>query len=772
MSKILIFSLGDDVEGKSQNTTYFFEGKEYKNKYLLELYFKELDFEKIICFGTNQSSWDYLYKLLYKKNHSEEPDLENIEILKDISELKGKDFVEVLEAFFLKDKILKDKIIIKYFEESLEKKEMIDYIYKLKDELNGAEKIFMDLTGGQRDLPIFIIQLLNLILQDKTKEQDIDILYAKLKETKTFEIIYLNDFIEKINYTHDISPFSKYGCPLKFKKYFRDEKLVTYLDKLYIYTQYNLTKELISHINEFKNMEINYPAYIQQKIIETKMEQWRKILPKKLQKDALKNYQLELSNEALAVLSEGAKLEEESKDNKNMMQNKDLKDIKELRNSIVHSYNKKNINYNDLEKILERNFKKDKEKLPEILIVNVGDVNYYKEVSFEEIGLKTLFSFKAILKNNKFERIFLVGSYSNVWNDFLDKWIKEEELGIKRKNNIVIENNLEEKFEEMLNRELENIGKKLEEKTKIKYKFEAIILNNSFTIEDRNKYFEKFVEKLIRGEKKYLVTYDMTSSFRDVSFINYINLHCLELLDMLKIKKLMYISVDNTTKKAKIQDMDKITSIMNLLKSIKEFGLYNKFSDSLDVNEELKILMKKLSRMYNFNQVTSLTSLKNEINNFKSIENKIEEEILNDIKKTYIYNVSAKYEKAKIMVKNQLKFNNLAQALCLVWDMVLNGLIEDDKEDKKIDQRAKGDFIKKSNEYGYEELYNFYQKYKHFSAIRAESSHINFKEIPVNLENISKEIEECLGYLNTIVKNKEKYSKTFYKEFYNKENYV
>ena len=30
--------------------------------------------------------------------------------------------------FFLKDEILKDKIIIKYFEESLEKKEMIDYI--------------------------------------------------------------------------------------------------------------------------------------------------------------------------------------------------------------------------------------------------------------------------------------------------------------------------------------------------------------------------------------------------------------------------------------------------------------------------------------------------------------------------------------------------------------------------------------------------------------------------------------------------------------------
>ena len=94
---------------------------------------------------------------MYKKYYDNDPEPKNIEILEDISELKGKDFIEVLEDFFLKDKILKDKIIIKYFEESLEKKEMIDYIYKLRDELNNAEKIFMDLTGGQRDLPIFII---------------------------------------------------------------------------------------------------------------------------------------------------------------------------------------------------------------------------------------------------------------------------------------------------------------------------------------------------------------------------------------------------------------------------------------------------------------------------------------------------------------------------------------------------------------------------------------------------------------------------------------
>lgn len=121
----------------------------------------------------------------------------------------------------------------------------------------------MDLTGGQRDLPIFIIQLLNLIMQDTAeKEQDVEILYAKLKEKELFEVINLNDFIEKINYTHDISPFTKYGCPLKFKKYFKDENLKIYLDKLYIYTQYNLIQKLIEHINKFKNIKINIqPIY-------------------------------------------------------------------------------------------------------------------------------------------------------------------------------------------------------------------------------------------------------------------------------------------------------------------------------------------------------------------------------------------------------------------------------------------------------------------------------------------------------------------------------
>ena len=78
---------------------------------------------------------------------------ENLEFLKEIPDL------ETIKEFFLNDKKLKDKIIIKYFEEDLAKKEMIDYIYELQELIINSGKIWVDITGGKRDLPIFIVQL-------------------------------------------------------------------------------------------------------------------------------------------------------------------------------------------------------------------------------------------------------------------------------------------------------------------------------------------------------------------------------------------------------------------------------------------------------------------------------------------------------------------------------------------------------------------------------------------------------------------------------------
>ena len=361
------------------------------------------------------------------------------------------------------------------------------------------------------------------------------------------------------------------------------------------------------------------------------------------------------------------------------------------------------------------------------------------------------------MENKKFEKIYLVGFYSNEWNYFIDKWISELGLNIKREYDITTDVS-EDIFEEILNKELKRINPK----------FECIIIHNSFSIDERNKYFEKIAEKLVRENKKYLITYDMTYSYRDVCFINYINLHCLELLGMLKIKEIVYASLKN--KIAKLENMNRINSVMNLFKSVQEFELYNRYNEVIDVNNELKKLMKKVSRIYNFNQVTSLDSMRNDIINFTTVENQLEKEILNNIKKIYINKTPDKYSKIKTMIRNQLKFNNLAQALYLVWDLILNGLLEDDKLNKNnyIEQEVKKRFLKISNQFDHQELYKFFEKYKHFSIVRNESAHINLKENFINLETISGEIENCLKDLDILIKNKRKYEKSFL-EYYEKE---
>ena len=734
MSNILMFSLGNKLNEKSQNTSCIFNNQMYPNKYFLEVYFQKIDFDKIICFGNFNSSWDFLYKLMYLKYYGEKASEENLEFLKEIPDL------ETIKEFFLNDKKLKDKIIIKYFEEDLAKKEMIDYIYELQELIINSGKIWVDITGGKRDLPIFIVQLLNLVVGKNYKKDNIEILYTKEKDRdkKIFETISLKDFLDKLDYTDEISAFSKYACPIKFLGRLKDNSLKNILKDIYIYTQYNLTNELVECLRNFKSQKWEYTVYIQKKIIETKIEQWKNLLSKTLEKDTLLDYHLELSNEPLGMI---AKYEATNSSN-----------LRNIRNNIVHPYSTKGISHELLEKIIEENFYQNtkKETYSEVLILNIGNTNNYELVKYEKQDLTTRFSFKTLIKDNKFEKIFLIGVYSNVWNKFIDNWILEENLNIERENDIT-KDIPEKEFEKILNKELKKLNKK----------FEAIVINNSFSEIERNKYFEKMAEKLIRTDKRYSITYDFTFSFRDISFLNYINLHCLELLGMIRIKRLIYIPI---VKKGivDIKDMDTINSVMNLFKTVDEFKLYNKFDEKIDINDELKKLMKKLSRIYNFNQISIVDKMKNEIENFNFIENKIEENILNFIKEKYIYKGSNKYFKAKETLKNQLSFNNFAQALFLLWDLILKMLIEKDIADKEKEQKIKKAFLEVSSEYGHKELYNFYKKYEYLNIIRNEGAHINLKGIYFPLEKIDKEIQSCLEELDILIENKEQYNKSFF----------
>ena len=290
-------------------------------------------------------------------------------------------------------------------------------------------------------------------------------------------------------------------------------------------------------MRNFKSQKWEYTVYIQKKIIETKIEQWKNLLSKTLEKDTLLDYHLELSNEPLGMI---AKYEATNSSN-----------LRNIRNNIVHPYSTKGISHELLEKIIEENFYQNtkKEKYSEVLIVNIGNTNNYELVKYEKQDLTTRFSFKTLIKDNKFEKIFLIGVYSNVWNKFIDNWILEENLNIERENDIT-KDIPEKEFEKILNKELKKLNKK----------FEAIVINNSFSEIERNKYFEKMAEKLIRTDKRYSITYDFTFSFRDISFLNYINLHCLELLGMIRIKRLKNVIVY-------IKDMDTINSVINLFKT-------------------------------------------------------------------------------------------------------------------------------------------------------------------------------------------------------------
>ena len=86
MSNILMFSLGNKLNEKSQNTSCIFNNQLYDEKYFLEVYFEKIDLN---------SSWDYLYKLMYLKYYKQKASKENLEFLKEIPDL------ETIKEFFL-----------------------------------------------------------------------------------------------------------------------------------------------------------------------------------------------------------------------------------------------------------------------------------------------------------------------------------------------------------------------------------------------------------------------------------------------------------------------------------------------------------------------------------------------------------------------------------------------------------------------------------------------------------------------------------------------
>ena len=715
--KTLILSLSDNVENKCAE--YLFNGEKYENIYQLEIIFEKLDFDKVICFGTPKSSWSYFFGLVAKKFNVKKLKIEDVKEVID----NEKDAIEFMEDM-LKNYIfgipeLKDKIFIEYYdiEKEKSKNELIEYISKFNDILKKSEKLYLDLTGGQRDYPIFIISLVSLFV-DKYYDTDVEIIYAKYRDRKKYELIFLNEIFEILKKTNGLSLFAKYGSPYNLKNI--NSKLKKNLTQIYIYSQFNVVENFLKKLEKIEIF--NERNSLEEYIVNFKLEEWKNNLNKaNNDKDKMFKYHILLNNKTLALISKYEEMKDISGDEK-------AKELKSIRNSIVHPYDRKGMKYDLIvDKMKTLNLYEGAKDETSVLIVNMGDPTRYTNKIYSINGKEKeyVFPFETVISNKIKRVIFITDDIANI-----KKFIK-----IKKNKENVIDSELE--------KELESVDAR----------YEYIIYNREYDLGFDIKYLDAMLNKLYSNNKKSNITYDITFSPRDLTMSTYLNIYILEMLGIVSIKRIYYAK-EMENNRNEIFNMDNFNNIINLYKLSEEFKKYNRFDNKLDVNYELKLLMKKVSNIYDVNQITTLYELKDKILNFKSFENEIEKDIVLNIQERIDSSLSQKEEKAIKMINEQFQFNNLAQSIYLLCDLILNGLLDVD-----VDSKLKIEFIKNSDKYEFKELKEFFEKYETLFSLRRNSAHLSerYTEISITKELLF----ECTEELKKLLKNTKIYSKKF-----------
>ena len=716
--KTLILSLSDNVENKCAE--YLFNGEKYENIYQLEIIFEKLDFDKVICFGTPKSSWSYFFGLVAKKFNVKKLKIEDVKEVID----NEKDDIEFMEDM-LKNYIfgipeLKDKIFIEYYdiEKGKSKNELIEYISKFNDILKKSEKLYLDLTGGQRDYPIFIISLVSLFVDKYYDTLDVEIIYAKYRDRKKYELIFLNEIFEILKKTNGLSLFAKYGSPYNLKNI--DSKLKKNLTQIYIYSQFNVVENFLKKLEKIEIF--NERNSLEEYIVNFKLEEWKNNLNKaNNDKDKMFKYHILLNNKTLALISKYEEMKDISGDEK-------AKELKSIRNSIVHPYDRKGMKYDLIvDKMKTLNSYEVAKDETSVLIVNMGDPTRYTNKIYSINGKEKeyVFPFETVISNKIKRVIFITDDVANI----------KKFITIKKNKENVIDSDLE--------KELESVDAR----------YEYIIYNREYDLGFDIKYLDAMLNKLYSNNKKSNITYDITFSPRDLTMSTYLNIYILEMLGIVSIKRIYYAK-EMENNRNEIFNMDNFNNIINLYKLSEEFKKYNRFDNKLDVNSELKLLMKKVSNIYDVNQITTLYELKDKILNFKSFENEIEKDIVLNIQERIDFSLSQKEEKAIKMINEQFQFNNLAQSIYLLCDLILNGLLDVD-----VDSKLKIEFIKNSDKYEFKELKEFFEKYETLFSLRRNSAHLSerYTEISITKELLF----ECTEELKKLLKNTKIYSKKF-----------
>ena len=705
-NNILIMSLSNNLEkniekAKKNKKEYRWENKKYdleKYEYLTKVYLEELKPNKIIVFGTDQSSWNYLYNLLNEYFYSEKEDVVFLEEQKNDVEYIRKVFKERFsdkcKIFFIESKnkfdnenIVSDLVF------------QIEEIKKILDE-QSRNQVYVDITGGLRIIFLSLISIIN-ILKIYYSKLKLKVLYSQNDiNLDYFQIIDITNVLEKLDFVDAASSFTKYGSVNKLREIIQNNNLLNKLEELYIKLQFNF-KNINDTYKDLAKINVNKEN---EKILKERIKELKTLKNEKYH-NKVKNYGIEIVN-------------------KYESDNKKYKSLKDQRNKIVHPLNKfgKYIENNNACKNLSKR---------KILIWNLGTGEFgrgYEKILYKYINsegqeeiIETQYTFEPYIEN--YDEIYIFGLETGRW-DLLTEYFKNK--------NIMLLNE------------------------KIKY----VHVDNFGNINELNQKIGKEIK--IKKQEIIEIDMDITHSFRNIPFNLLTSLRLFELLnDNIVLRSIYYGERILNSECGSIYKIP-ILEIINLYKSIVEFKDYTKYTNFLEntkmIDEKLLNIMRKISEAYTYNEYRKIIEISKE---FEKVNNKeldlINKKIYEIIEVKLIKNET--YEELMKFVKNQKNSKNYALASFFLIDIYKYKIFKIDSKEKSETFYKKIEKLK--NKYVDNKLKTLIDYLNKLNNIRNYAGHINIRE-EVNLINFSDSLKEAIEIMNKLtLKDIEKYEKEY-----------
>ena len=705
-NNILIMSLSNNLEkniekAKKNKKEYRWENKKYnleKYEYLTKVYLEELKPNKIIVFGTDQSSWNYLYNLLNEYFYSEKEDVVFLDEQKNDVEYIRKVFKERFpdkcKIFFIESKnkfdnenIVSDLVF------------QIEEIKKILDE-QSRNQVYVDITGGLRIIFLSLISIIN-ILKIYYSKLKLKVLYSQNDiNLDYFQIIDITNVLEKLDFVDAISSFTKYGSVNKLREIIQNNNLLNKLEELYIKLQFNF-KNINDTYKDLAKINVNNEN---EKILKERIKELKTLKNEKYH-NKVKNYGIEIVN-------------------KYESDNKKYKSLKDQRNKIVHPLNKfgKYIENNNACKNLSKR---------KILIWNLGTGEFgrgYEKILYKYINsegqeeiIETQYTFEPYIEN--YDEIYIFGIETGRW-DLLTEYFKNKDI--------------------MLPNE------------KIKYAH----VDNFGNINELNQKIGNEIKK--KKQEIIEIDMDVTHSFRNIPFNLLTSLRLFELLnDNIVLRSIYYGERILNSECGSIYKIP-ILEIINLYKSIIEFKDYTKYTNFLEntkmIDEKLLKIMRKISEAYTYNEYKKIMEISKE---FEKVNNKgldlINKKIYEIIEVKLIKNET--YEELMKFVKNQKNSKNYALASFFLIDIYKYKIFKIDSKEKSETFYKKIEKLK--NKYVDNKLKKLIDCLNKLNNIRNYAGHINIRE-EVNLINFSDSLEKAIEIMNKLtLKDIKKYEKEY-----------